>query len=186
VVVSAASGAVGSVAAQVAKRSGARVVGIAGGPDKCAYLVDELGLDAAVDYKSTELSIADQLAAATPNGINVYFDNVGGEILEAVLQRINDHARIVLCGGISGYDDMAGAAGPAGYMKLVTTSSSMQGFTMKDYLHRIPEAFADLSAWVADGSLRHREHIIDGIERFPEALRMLFSGQNHGKLLLRP
>ncbi|WP_394936523.1 NADP-dependent oxidoreductase [uncultured Ilumatobacter sp.] len=186
VVVSAASGAVGSVAAQVAKRCGARVVGIAGGPDKCAYLVDDLGLDAAVDYKSTERSIADELAAATPNGIDVYFDNVGGEILEAVLQRINDHARIVLCGGISGYDDMAGAAGPAGYMKLVTTSSSMQGFTMKDYFHRIPEAFADLSGWVADGSLRHREHIVDGIERFPEALRMLFTGRNHGKLLLRP
>jgi len=185
-VVSAASGAVGSVAAQVAKRSGARVVGIAGGPDKCAYLVDELGLDTAVDYKSAEQSIADQLAAATPSGIDVYFDNVGGEILEAVLQRINDHARIVLCGGISGYDDMASAAGPAGYMKLVTASSSMQGFTMKDYFHRIPEAFADLSAWVADGSLRHREHIVEGIERFPEALRMLFTGQNNGKLLLRP
>lgn len=186
VVVSAASGAVGSVAAQVAKRSGARVVGIAGGPAKCAYLVDELGLDAALDYKSSEHSIADQLAAATPNGIDVYFDNVGGEILEAVLERINEHSRIVLCGGISGYDDMAGAAGPAGYMKLVTTSSSMQGFTMKDYLHRIPEAFADLSSWVADGSLKHRQHIVDGIERFPEALRMLFTGKNQGKLLLRP
>ena len=186
VVVSAASGAVGSVAAQVAKRSGARVIGIAGGPAKCAYLVDDLGLDAAVDYKSTERSIADELAAATPNGIDVYFDNVGGEILEAVLQQINEHARIVLCGGISGYDDMASAAGPAGYMKLVTASSSMQGFTMKDYFHRIPEAFADLSAWIADGSLRHREHIVEGIERFPEALRMLFTGQNNGKLLLRP
>ncbi len=184
VVVSAASGAVGSVAAQVAKRSDARVVGIAGGPAKCAYLVDELGLDAAVDYKSTSSSIAEQLAAATPSGIDVYFDNVGGEVLEAVLQHINDHARIVLCGGIAGYDDMAGAAGPAGYMKLVTTSSLMQGFTMKDYFHRIPEAFADLLAWVADGSLRHREHIVEGIERFPEALRMLFDGQNNGKLLL--
>ena len=116
----------------------------------------------------------------------MYFDNVGGEILEAVLQQINDHARIVLCGGISGYDDMTSAAGPAGYMKLVTTSSSMQGFTMKDYFHRIPEAFADLSEWVADGSLRHREHIVEGIERFPEALQMLFTGQNNGKLLLRP
>ena len=105
-----------------------------------------LQVDRAVDRR--------QLAAATPNGIDVYFDNVGGEILEAVLQHINEHARIVLCGGISGYDDMASAAGPAGYMKLVTTSSSMQGFTMKDYFHRIPEAFADLSAWVADGSLR--------------------------------
>ncbi len=186
VVVSAASGAVGSVAAQVAKRSEARVVGIAGGPAKCAYLIDELGLDAAVDYKSTEQSIADQLAAATPKGIDVYFDNVGGEILEAVLERINDHSRIVLCGGISGYDDMAGATGPAGYMKLVTTSSLMQGFTMKDYFRRIPEAFAHLSSWVGDGSLVHREHIIDGIDRFPEALRMLFSGQNQGKLLLRP
>jgi len=186
VVVSAASGAVGSVAAQVAKRQGATVIGIAGGPAKCDYLVDTLGLDDAIDYKSAEQSITDQLAAATPSGIDVYFDNVGGEILEAVVQRINDHSRIVLCGGISGYDDMAGASGPAGYMKLVTTSSSMQGFTMKDYMHRIPEAFADLSAWVADGSLHHREHVVDGIERFPETLRMLFDGQNHGKLLLRP
>ena len=186
VVVSAASGAVGSVAAQVAKRSGARVVGIAGGPTKCEYLIDVLGLDAAVDYKSTDRSIVEQLSAVTPNGIDVYFDNVGGEVLEAVLRNINDHARIVLCGGISGYGDMASAAGPAGYMKLVTTSSLMQGFTMKDYFHRIPEATANLSSWIADGTLAHRQHVIDGIERFPEALRMLFSGQNHGKLLLRP
>jgi len=183
VVVSAAAGAVGSVASQVAKRQGARVVGIAGGPTKCAYLVDELGLDAAVDYKTGPVEPG--LRDATPDGIDVYFDNVGGEILDAVLMRINRHARIVVCGGISQYDDMANARGPSNYLQLISKSGTMVGYTMLDYLHRIPEATADLAAWAADGSLRHRQHVIDGIENFPEAFRMLFRGDNHGKLLLR-
>ena len=186
VVVSAASGAVGSVAAQIAKREGARVVGIAGGPAKCAYLLDELGLDAAIDYKSTTQSVADGLRDAAPGGVDVYFDNVGGEILGAVLGRINRHARIVLCGGISQYGDMANATGPGNYLQLITKSSRMMGFTMLDYLHRIPEAVTNLAEWVADGSLKQRQHIIDGIENFPEGFRMLFRGENHGKLLLRP
>ena len=183
VVVSAASGAVGSVAAQVAKKQGARVVGIAGGPVKCGYLLDELGLDAAVDYKAGP--VADPLAAATPDGIDVYFDNVGGEILDATLMRINRHARIVVCGGISQYSDMSKAAGPENYLQLISKSGTMVGFTMLDYLHRIPEAVADLAAWVGDGSVKHRQHIIEGIENFPEAFNMLFRGDNHGKLLLR-
>ncbi len=186
VVVSAASGAVGSVAAQIAKRQGARVVGIAGGPAKCAYLLDELGLDAAVDYKSKAQSVADGLRDAAPDGVDVYFDNVGGEILGAVLGHINRHARIVLCGGISQYGDMVNAAGPGNYLQLITKSGRMMGFTMLDYLHRIPEAVTDLAEWVADGSLKHRQHIIHGIENFPEGFRMLFRGENHGKLLLRP
>lgn len=183
VVVSAAAGAVGSVAAQVAKRQGARVVGIAGSPAKGGYLQDELGLDAAVDYKAGPIEPG--LRDATPDGIDVYFDNVGGEILDAALLRINRHARIVVCGGISQYDDMANARGPSNYLQLISKSGTMVGFTMLDYLHRIPEAADDLAAWVADGSLRHREHVIDGIENFPEAFRMLFRGDNHGKLLLR-
>ena len=183
VVVSAASGAVGSVAAQVAKLQGARVVGIAGGPSKCRYLTDELGLDAAIDYQA--VPIAEALAAATPDGIDVYFDNVGGETLDAALMRINRKARIVVCGGISQYGDMTAAAGPANYLQLISKSATMVGFTMLDYLHRIPEAVADLAAMVDDGSLQHRQHIVDGIEQFPEALRMLFRGENHGKLLVR-
>lgn len=183
VVVSAASGAVGSVAAQVARRAGARVVGIAGGPAKCAYLTGDLGLDGAVDYKAGDL--VGQLRAATPDGVDVYFDNVGGEILDAVLMRINRHARVVLCGGISQYGDIAAATGPSNYLQLVFKSATMRGFTMTDYMRRIPEAFADLAAWVEDGSIRHRQHVVDGLERFPETLRMLFSGENSGKLLIR-
>ena len=183
VVVSAASGAVGGVAAQVAKLRGARVVGIAGGPTKCRYLTDELGLDTAIDYKAG--SIGDALEAATPDGIDVYFDNVGGEILDATLMRINRKARIVICGGISQYDDMTTAAGPTNYLQLISKSATMVGFTMLDYLHRIPEALSDLSTWVDDGSLKHRQHILDGIEQFPQAFRMLFRGENHGKLLIR-
>lgn len=183
VVVSAASGAVGSVAAQVAKLQGARVVGIAGGPAKCGYLTDELGLDVAIDYKAGP--IAEALAVATPEGIDVYFDNVGGETLDAALMQINRKARIVVCGGISQYGDMTTAAGPTNYLQLISKSATMTGFTMLDYLHRIPEAVAELAAWVEDGSLKHRQHILDGIEQFPEALRMLFRGENHGKLLVR-
>jgi len=183
VVVSAASGAVGSVAAQVAKLRGARVVGVAGGPSKCRYLTDELGLDAAIDYKAAPIS--ESLAGAAPDGVDVYFDNVGGETLDAALMRINRKARIVVCGGISQYGDMTVAAGPANYLQLISKSATMVGFTMLDYLHRIPEAVADLAGWVDDGSLRHRQHIVDGIEQFPEALRMLFRGENHGKLLVR-
>ena len=183
VVVSAASGAVGSVAAQVAKLQGARVIGIAGGPTKCAYLTDDLGLDAAIDYKAGP--IADALADATPDGIDVYFDNVGGETLDTALMRINRKARIVICGGISQYGDMTAATGPTNYLQLISKSATMVGFTMLDYLNLIPEAVAQLAAWIDDGSLVHRQHILDGIEQFPAALRMLFRGENHGKLLLR-
>lgn len=183
VVVSSASGAVGGVAAQVARLAGARVVGIAGGPDKCAYLIDELGLDAAVDHRAAD--VTEQLRAATPDRIDVYFDNVGGEILDAVLGHLNRGARIVLCGAISHYHDMAAVPGPANYFQLVTQSGTMRGFTMLDYMHRIPEAFERLRAWVADGSLAHRQHVVDGLESFPETFPLLFSGGNRGKLLIR-
>jgi hypothetical protein len=183
VVVSAAAGAVGSVAVQIAKRQGCRVVGVAGGPEKCAYVTDELGADVAVDYKSEP--VAKALAAAAPDGVDVYFDNVGGEVLDATLMLLNRHARIVLCGGVSQYANPDRMQGPSNYLQIVTQSATMKGFTMRDYLHRIPEALQDLSKWMDEGEFVTREHILEGIEQFPSAVQMLFAGQNRGKLLIR-
>jgi len=182
VVVSAAAGAVGSVACQIARITGCRVIGIAGGAEKTAWLGDALGVDAAIDYKAGDVAAA--LDAACPDGIDLYFDNVGGEILDAVLMRINRHARIVVCGGISQYADVAQAKGPANYLQLVTQSATMQGFTMRDYMHRVPEALTALATWRAEGKLQFREHVLQGIDAFPRAFDMLFSGANHGKLLI--
>jgi NADPH-dependent curcumin reductase len=182
VVVSAAAGAVGSVVCQIARINGCRVIGIAGGAEKTAWLKDSLGVDAAIDYKAGSVDAA--LDAACPEGIDLYFDNVGGDILEAVLMRINRHARIVVCGGISQYADVEQAKGPANYLQLVTQSATMQGFTMRDYMHRVPEALMALATWRAEGKLQFREHVLQGIESFPEAFDMLFSGANHGKLLI--
>ncbi|MFN2098748.1 NADP-dependent oxidoreductase [Altererythrobacter sp. MF3-039] len=183
VVVSAASGAVGSIAAQVAKAAGARVVGIAGGPKKCAYLLDELGLDAAIDYKGG--GVDEALAQACPDEIDLYFDNVGGETLEAILGLMKYRGRIVVCGGISQYGDFAGARGPANFMSVVTHSLTIQGYTMRDYMHRVPEALEWLVPAWKDGSLKMREHVVEGIENFPDAYEMIFRGENHGKLLLK-
>jgi NADPH-dependent curcumin reductase CurA len=182
VVVSAAAGAVGSVAAQVARLKGAKVIGIAGGAEKCGYLTGELKLDGAIDYKSAD--VGEALTRLAPDGIDVYFDNVGGDILDAVLARIKRHARVVLCGGISQYGDLRQARGPANYLQLVAQSGTMRGFTMLDYLPRIPEAGMALGGWMMQGELKTREHIVKGIERFPEALAMLFAGKNHGKLII--
>ena len=183
VVVSAAAGAVGSIVCQIAKIKGCRVVGIAGGKEKTQYLMDTLGLDAVVDYKAG--SISDALKAAAPQGIDLYFDNVGGEILDTVLMQINRHARIVVCGGISQYLDMERARGPANYLQLIAQSATMQGFTMRDYMGRVPEAFMALAGWQAKGEVKFREHVLQGIESFPQAFEMLFSGGNQGKLLIQ-
>lgn len=183
VVVSAASGAVGSIAAQVAKIQGARVIGIAGGPEKCRYLTENMKLDGAIDYKGDDLTQA--LRQHCPNGIDVYFDNVGGETLDTVLGQMNYQGRIVVCGAVSQYGDFANAQGPKNFMTTVTHSLKIQGFTMKDYMHRIPEAFAYLLKAKHSGDMVFREHIVEGIENFPQALNMLFSGKNHGKLLLK-
>jgi NADPH-dependent curcumin reductase CurA len=183
VVVSAASGAVGSIAAQVAKAAGARVIGIAGGPEKCAYLLDELSLDAAIDYKAGD--IGEALAQACPDEIDLYFDNVGGETLEAVLGLMKYQGRIVVCGAISQYGDFAGAQGPANFMSVVTHSLQINGFTMRDYMHRVPEALEWLVPAWKDGRLKMREHIVEGIENFPGTYDMIFRGENHGKLLLK-
>ncbi len=182
VVVSAAAGAVGSIVCQIAKLMGCRVIGIAGGAKKCAYLRDVLGLDVVIDYKNNDLSVA--LKESAPSGIDLYFDNVGGETLDAVLMRINRHARIVVCGGISQYADLEHARGPANYLQLVAQSATMQGFTMRDYMTRIPEAFMQLADWHAKGQIQFREHVLDGIESFPGAYDLIFAGGNQGKLLI--
>jgi hypothetical protein len=183
VVVSAASGAVGSVAVQIAKLSRARVIGIAGGPEKCAYLKDSLGLDGVIDYKNE--SVKKGLKRECPDGIDLYFDNVGGETLEAVLSQINYQGRIVVCGAISQYGDIQNARGPRGFMSVITQSVRIQGFTMKDYYDRIPEAFTYLLQAKIKGDMKFREHVVEGIENFEEALAMIFRGDNHGKLLLK-
>ncbi len=182
VVVSAAAGAVGSVVCQVAKIKGAKVIGIAGGAEKCRYLVDELGCDAAIDYKAEDVGAA--LSRIAPQGVDVYFDNVGGDTLDAVLARISRHARIVVCGGVSQYSDMHHMRGPANYLQLVAQSGTMRGFTMMDYVTRIPEAGMQLGGWMMQGKLKTREHIVKGIDQFPAALEMLFAGKNLGKMVI--
>jgi len=183
VVVSSAAGAVGHVVCQIAKLKGCRVVAIAGGPEKCRYLKEDLGLDAVIDYRSEDINAALKIAA--PDGIDVFFDGVGGEILDAVLMQVNRHARLVICGAISQYGDMDKQVGPANYMQLIAQSATMQGFTMRDYMHRAKEAFADLLAWNMAGNVKFNEHILEGIEQFPEAVQMVFKGENHGKLMIK-
>lgn len=183
VVVSAAAGAVGSMAAQLAKNAGARVIGIAGGAEKCLYLSETLKLDAAIDYKSE--NIAARLDELAPDYIDLYYDNVGGEILDLALARMKYQGRVVVCGAISQYGDMDNQQGPTNFMQIVTQSIKMQGFTMRDYMHRIPEAVDALAAGLQDGSLICRQHILDGLERFPDGFEMLLTGANQGKLLIR-
>jgi NADPH-dependent curcumin reductase CurA len=182
VVVSAAAGAVGSVAGQLAKIRGARVVGIAGGPEKCAWLTDELGFDASVDYKADDWR--EQLKAATPDGIDVNFENVGGQIMEAVMGRLNLRARMVLCGLISGYNETEPPPGPRTFGNLLIKRVTLQGFIILDYYPRFGEAIRELSGWVADGSLRSEQTVVEGFEELPNALNMLFAGQNMGKLVV--
>jgi NADPH-dependent curcumin reductase len=182
VVVSGAGGAVGGVVGQIAKLKGCRVVGIAGGVEKCEY-VTELGFDAAVDYKSDDLMKA--LAEQCPKGIDVYFDNVGGEILDAALALLARNARVVLCGAISQYNATNGMRGPSNYMSLLINHASMTGFVFSDYLDRIPEAVTALGGWVASGELSSREDIAEGFENFPDTLLRLFRGENTGKLVLK-
>ena len=182
VVVSAAAGAVGSIASQIARLKGCHVIGIAGGESKRQFLLNDLKLHGAIDYKAGP--VGPQLAALAPNGVDVYFDNVGGETLDAVLSQINRRGRIVLCGGISQYGDMDHVRGPANYLQMIAQSVTMQGFTMRDYIDRVPEAFMSLMQWQASGEIIFREHIVKGIDAFPEALTMLFAGRNEGKLLI--
>ena len=183
VLVSAASGAVGSVVGQIAKIKGCRVVGIAGGEEKCRYLTDELGFDAVIDYKAE--SVAEAIPQACPDGIDVYFDNVGGEILDAALANLARQARVVICGAISQYNATE-RAGPANYMMLLVQHARMEGFVIFDYRDRIGEAVKDLGQWLAEGRLQTREDIVEGgIADFPDTLLKLFDGDNFGKLILK-
>lgn len=182
-VVSAAAGAVGSIAAQIAKRDGARVIGIAGGQAKCAFLVDELGLDAAIDYKHDDLGA--RLRELAPDGVDGFFDNVGGPVLDAVLDQLAMRAKVTICGAISQYDDMDDITGPSMYLRLAERQSVMEGFAYFHFPESIAPAMAELAEWVRDGSLVVREEILDGIERYPEALQFMFNGGNTGKLMVR-
>jgi NADPH-dependent curcumin reductase CurA len=184
VVVSAAAGAVGSAAVQIAKNRGCRVVGIAGGAEKCAYLTGELGADAAIDYKAEP--VIKGLTTHCPNGVDVYFDNVGGEILDAVLRRLRMKARIVLCGGISQYNAAGEVRGPANYLAMISARARMEGFVIIDYLPRAGEALAEMVPWIRAGKLKNRVDIARGLEHFPDALRRVYSGANFGKQVLEP
>jgi NADPH-dependent curcumin reductase CurA len=182
VVVSGAAGAVGSIAVQIATIEGCRVIGIAGGQEKCDWLTEGLNVDAAIDYKRADL--AARLREATPDRIDVYFDNVGGEILDLALARLAVHARVVLCGGISQYNATS-RWGPLNYLSLLTNRASMTGLIVFDYQDRYEEAIDQLATWLGEGRLIVREQIVKGsIDRFPETLLGLFAGVNTGKLLL--
>jgi NADPH-dependent curcumin reductase CurA len=183
VVVSGAAGAVGGVVGQLAKLKGARAVGIAGGAEKCRYVVEDLGFDAAIDYKSQD--VVEGLREHCPKGIDVYFDNVGGEILDAALTRLARHARVVICGAISQYNASAGMRGPSNYMSLLVNHASMTGFVVSDYGDRYLEGAGEMAGWLSAGKLVSREDIAEGgLERFPETLLRLFEGGNTGKLVL--
>jgi NADPH-dependent curcumin reductase CurA len=181
VVVSGAAGAVGSVAGQIARIKGARVIGIAGGPEKCSWLVDELGFDAAIDYKAGPVAVA---LREHPR-VDVYFDNVGGEILDAVLTRLNRGARIIICGAISQYNAEQ-MRGPANYMSLLVNRASMTGMVVFDWAERYGEGTAELAGWYRSGQLVAREDLVTGsVDSFPDVLLKLFAGENTGKLVLQ-
>ncbi len=184
VVVSGAAGAVGSVVGQIAKIKGCRVIGIAGGAEKCGWLVDELGFDAAIDYKTEDVRL--RLREVAPDRVDVYFDNVGGDILDAVLTRLARGARIVICGAVSQYNATESVRGPSNYLALLVSRASMTGMVVFDYAARYGEAATELAGWLRDGRLISREDIMDGgIAAFPDTLLKLFSGENVGKLVLR-
>ncbi len=183
VVVSGAAGATGSAAAQIARIAGCRVIGIAGGEEKCRYLVDELGLDGAVDYKAPDVGA--RLRALCPSGIDVFFDNVGGPVLDLVLLQLALRGRVVLCGGISHYNDARPTPGPANYLALVSKRGRMEGFIVLDFLSRAGEAVAALAGWLRAGKLKDRVDVVEGLENAPAALRRLFEGRNRGKQLVR-
>ena len=183
VVVSGAAGAVGQAVGQLAKIHGCRAVGIAGGPQKCAWVVDELGFDACIDYKAGDVKAA--LKQHCPNGVDVYFDNVGGDVLDAVLTRIGRGARIVICGAISQYNNEGAVQGPANYLSLLVNRARMEGMVVFDYTARFPQAVAEIAGYLKDGRLKSREDVAVGLENFPDVLLRLFRGENFGKLVLQ-
>lgn len=183
VVVSGAAGAVGSVVGQIAKIKGCRVVGIAGGAEKCQYVVQDLGFDAAIDYKSEDVKKA--LHSHCPKGVDIYFDNVGGDILDAVLTQLARGARIIICGAVSQYNNTGPIKGPSNYLSLLVNRASMTGMVVFDNADRYPEAAREMAGWMAAGKLKSREDIVAGLATFPETLLKLFKGENTGKLVLQ-
>jgi hypothetical protein len=183
VVVSGAAGAVGQTVGQIARLKGCRTVGIAGGKAKCDFVVKDLKFDACIDYKGG--SVKDGLKEHCPKGVDVYFDNVGGEILDTVLTRINRGARIVICGAISQYNNTTPVKGPANYLSLLVNRARMQGMVVFDYADRYSAAVRDIAQWMKEGKLHSREDVVSGIENFPATLNKLFSGENFGKLVLK-
>jgi NADPH-dependent curcumin reductase len=183
VVVSAAAGAVGSIVGQIAKLKGARAVGIAGGPDKCRWLTEELGFDAAIDYKNEDVGAA--LDRHCPNGVDVNFENVGGEIMDAVFNRMNLFGRMPLCGMISGYNQSGPMGGPRDFSRILMKRLTIKGFIVIDYFPRLAEGMAELAGWVMSGQIKWKTHVEDGLENAPAALSRLFTGAHDGKLLVR-
>ncbi len=183
VLVSGAAGATGSVVGQIARIKGCRVVGIAGSDEKCAWLTDELGFDVAINYRTDDVRAA--IGAACPDGVDVFFDNVGGDILEAALAHLGMRGRVVMCGAISEYNDEELRPGPNNLNNLIINRGRMEGFIILDYLDRAPEAMADLVTWVLGGELIYRVDVVDGLDRAPAAMDRLFTGANLGKVLVR-
>lgn len=183
VVVSGAAGAVGSVVGQIAKIKGCTVIGIAGGPEKCKYIVEELGFDGAIDYKNED--VRQRLKEECPKGMDVYFDNVGGEILDIALGRLRLNARVVICGAISQYNNKKDMRGPSNYLSLLVNRATMQGMVVFDWANRYGEAAQALGTWLAQGKLKSREDIYEGIENFPQTYKRLFTGEKSGKLVLK-
>jgi NADPH-dependent curcumin reductase CurA len=183
VVVSAAAGAVGSIAGQIAKLKGARVIGIAGGPDKCRWLTDELGFDGAIDYKNQDVGA--ELDRLCPNGIDVDFENVGGAIMNAVVSRMNNFGRVSLCGMISTYNTDGQIPGLDDFAAILMKRLLIKGFIIIDYLPRAGEAFAELAPWVMGGQLKWKAHVVEGLENAATAVQRLFTGDHDGKLLIR-
>jgi NADPH-dependent curcumin reductase CurA len=186
IVVSAAAGAVGQTVGQLAKILGLRVVGIAGGKEKCDWVVNTLGYDACIDYKVSPSAVKDGLKSFCQHGIDIYFDNVGGDILDTVLTRINKRARVVVCGAISQYNATSPVVGPKNYLSLLVNRGRMEGMVVFDYADKYHIAIQEMAGYLQSGQMKSKEHIVEGIEHFPEALNILFSGENFGKLVLKP
>ena len=183
IVVSGAAGAVGSLVSQIAKIKGCRVIGIAGTEEKCSWLKNDLNVDGVINYKTDNLNST--LKELCPDGIDMYFDNVGGEITEAVINRFNIGGRMSICGQISGYNSETLQPGPRNWINILVKRLKVQGFIVFDYQARAKEAFVDMSKWMAEGKLQHKNHIVDGLENAVSSLKMLFSGENKGKMIVK-
>jgi NADPH-dependent curcumin reductase len=183
-VISGAAGAVGQTVGQMAKIKGCRVVGIAGGKAKCDWVVSELGFDACIDYKASASSVKEGLKEHCPKGVDIYFDNVGGEILDTVLTRINRKARIIICGAISQYNNTTAVQGPKNYLSLLVNRARMEGIVVFDYAERYHLAIAEMAGHMQSGRMKSKEDVVVGLQTFPETLLKLFNGENFGKLVL--